>query len=107
MTIRISGITARNTVYTVAPADGRTRLVVHVHTGEADHAIACAVLLVGIGHAAQAAAANAAHHMRKGQRITVYGDGLALEHGHLVVRGCNSIRPDNVVALRHLEGSNA
>lgn len=103
MTIRITGITSRDTIFTVAP-DGRTRLHVEVHTGEAEHAVARAVLMVGTGHAAQAAAANAAFHMRHGKRVTVYGAGLDTLNGKLVVVGCDRITPDDVLARQHLEG---
>jgi hypothetical protein len=100
--ICITGVTARDTYYTVAP-DGCTRLHVEVHTGEREHAVARAVRLVGQGPAAQVAAANAAWHLRKGRRVTVYGAGLDLLHGHLVVVGCDRVTPDDAIARHHLE----
>ena len=101
MTIRITGITARDTHYTVAP-DGRTRLHVEVHTGETHHAIARAVMLVGTGAAAQIAAANAAHHLRRGRRVTLYGGGLEVLNGRLIVTSDVRIQPDDAVANRHI-----
>jgi len=106
MTIRITGVTARDTRCIVAP-DGRARLVVEVHTGEADHATARAVLLIGQGYAAQLAASNAAWHMRRGRRVTVYGTGLTVDHGHLIVHGCDRVTPDDAMAAQHLEKADA
>lgn len=104
MAIRIAGLTARDAMYTVAPEpDGRVRLVVEVHTGDAHHATARACLLIGQGHAAQVAASNAAFHLRKGRRVTVYGSGLDHLNGRLIVIGCNCIQPDDEIARQHIE----
>ena len=104
MSIRITGITARNAWFTVG-TDGRARLHVDVHTGSEPDAIARAVLLVGQGPAAQIVASTKAHHLRKGQRVIVYGAGLAIADNreHLVVCGCTDIQHDSVRTTQHLE----
>ena len=107
MSVTITGTAARPAWYSVAPCDGRARLHVDVNTGDARHTIARAVWLVGQGPAAQIAASNAAHHLRSGRRVTVYGAGLALDGGHLVVCGCTGIQQHDATAPRGEESTPA
>lgn len=98
MTLRITGLVARPAVYTVAPGDGRVRLVVDVHMGDAHHAVARIVRCMGQGFAAQYAAATAARQLREGQRVQVHADGLDFLNGRLIVVGCSCIHADGEAA---------
>lgn len=95
-TIRITGTLLRN-AYSACGTDGSAWVVVDV--GQSPGSPPCRTHVharrpYGHGHAAQFAAANAVHHLRRGAQVTVHATGYDIRHTpnpHLLLLGVELI----------------
>jgi hypothetical protein len=92
MTIRVTGTLLRN-AHTATGTDGSAWVVVDLSQGDRS-AVCHARRPYGPGHAAQFAAANAVHHLKRGAQVTVHAAGYDIRHSptpHLLLLGVDVI----------------